>query len=284
MATRLKFVGDSNTRRFDADGFPREFFVTIDSYSPHAVNFERKNQIRYALSAPSKPDAIVIALGGNDIAYIQGRETRNRPPSDREIVEALKNIVRRVHEAGVIPILLPIHARDDTKYHQTEINRTEYRKRATRINRQLDQDMEKELGYKIHPYHHEKDMKLDKDGVHLDKEAHKEIARKITKHIEDVKHLIYNTTNMEEHKEAVRKRIRKQEEEEEEQEREERRNRRRETKTPRTSIYRRTDNRRRSPVVQSRRDRNRSVERRRKSEEGRNRGNRRLERERIDLY
>ena len=64
MATRLKFVGDSNTRRFDADGFPREFFVTIDSYSPHAVNFERKNQIRYALSAPSKPDAIVIVLGG----------------------------------------------------------------------------------------------------------------------------------------------------------------------------------------------------------------------------
>ena len=221
--TRVTIVGDSQMKRYPLEYFPRKYLTNTTSYHAHAVHFADLDIIRYTINARTQPDVIIISLGGNDIAYIQGREARRRKPTDEEIVRSLKQIIRAIHYKNIIPIMLPIPPRSNTKQEISHTTPDEFKTRARNINLKIEKDILQELGYNIFPYNPRTNWNLEKDGIHLSRESYKEITKKIVEHIQELRHIKYNIADMREHKKVVRKRIRREDEDKDDQERTEKR-------------------------------------------------------------
>ena len=151
-------------------------------------------------------------MGGNDIALIK-KSPGEKSPSDTQIIEAIKETARKIHNYNIIPIIVPILPRTNTKYHKTNITPEEYQRRATKINKALEKELTEELGY--NPMSSKIDQKRSlEDEIHLTYDEYKNITSDILKKTEEIRELKKSTRQ---------RRAREREESREEHKQEERR-------------------------------------------------------------
>ena len=182
--TRYLLVGSSHINRYPTDLFPEGHVAETSSYEPLATNFYLNHSIQYAINHPRKPDVIIMIMGGNDIACLPRNNVN--PPSDNFIITAIKSIAKEIHENNIIPIVIPIPPREDTKLAKTGITRQVYERRRININKIIEKELTEELGYNPMPYNPMKTTILSDDKIHLSFIEYIDITKKIVDQVKRI--------------------------------------------------------------------------------------------------
>ena len=147
-------------------------------------------------------------MGGNDIALIK-KHPKETPPTDNQIIRAMIITANQIHDQNIIPIIVPILPRENTKYEITKVTPEEYKTRAHKINRTVEKELSDELGYNPMPFNYKEKRNLE-DKIHLTQEEYYKITKDIVKKIEEIRKI----RNLQQRK--TREREDKQEEEKQE--------------------------------------------------------------------
>lgn len=147
-------------------------------------------------------------MGGNDIAYLP--KTANAiPPTDHDIITAIKEIALEINKNHIIPIVIPILPREDTKPDVSGVTNQEYCRRKNYINWNIERELKRDLGFNPIPFDTEKERKLLEDGVHLTYEEYQDITVSIILRVNEITEKMTTTPIRE-------RRTRKREEDQEE--------------------------------------------------------------------
>ena len=153
-------------------------------------------------------------MGGNDIACLPKNSIS--PPNNNQIITAIKNIALEVFHNNIIPIVIPILPRDDTKEEITGTTIEKYNRRRGYINWRLEKELTEEIGYNPIPFHPGKERKLIADKIHLSENEYKNITESIIERVKEITQKMSIRTNKErnirpreEHNEARRQRHKK---------------------------------------------------------------------------
>ena len=124
----ISMVGSSQMSRFHANNlgnFAPNYDIRKGSSCSTITKFMTTDGPAYVVNDDPKPDAILMLICGNDIAYLP-QHHQKMGPTDDQIIQAFLDGANYFHNNDIIVMIVPIIIRTDTVQYKSRVSREEY--------------------------------------------------------------------------------------------------------------------------------------------------------------